>query len=88
MNSSDSYLIVEVADSGIGLKLEEKEKLFNEFFRARNELTKDISGTGLGLTIVKRIADLYSGKIEVESEFNKGTKIKVYLPFLYKKKIA
>ncbi len=88
MDSNDSYLIVEVADSGIGLKLEEKEKLFNEFFRAKNELTKDISGTGLGLTIVKRIVDSYSGKIEVESEFNKGTKIKVYLPFLYKKKMA
>ncbi len=86
LNSSDSYLIVEIEDTGIGLKPDEREKLFHEFFRAKNELTKDISGTGLGLTIVKRIVDSYSGKIEVESEFNKGTKIKVYLPFLYKKK--
>ncbi len=86
LDSNDSYMIVEVEDTGIGLKPNEKEKLFNEFFRAKNELTKNISGTGLGLSIVKRIVDSYSGKIEVESEFNKGTKIKVYLPFLYKKK--
>ena len=86
LDSNDSYMIIEVEDNGIGLKPNEKEKLFNEFFRAKNELTKDISGTGLGLSIVKRIVDSYSGKIEVESEFNKGTKIKVYLPFLYKKK--
>ena len=87
-SSSESYLTIEIADSGIGLKANEVEKLFNEFYRAKNELTKDISGTGLGLTIVKRIIDSYSGKIEVESQFSKGTKIRVYLPFLYNKKKA
>ncbi len=84
INSTEVYLVVEIKDSGIGLKPEEKKKLFHEFFRAKNEFTKDISGTGLGLSIVKRIVDSYSGRIEVGSEFNKGTTFKVYLPFLYK----
>ena len=84
INSTEVYLCIEIKDSGIGLKLEEQKKLFQEFFRAKNEFTKDISGTGLGLSIVKRIVDSYSGKIEVGSEFNKGTTFKVYLPFLYK----
>ena len=82
INSTEVYLVTEIKDSGIGLKQEEKKKLFQEFYRAKNEFTKDISGTGLGLSIVKRIVDSYSGKIEVGSEFNKGTTFKIHLPFL------
>jgi two-component system, OmpR family, phosphate regulon sensor histidine kinase PhoR len=84
INSTELYLVVEIKDSGIGIKEEEKKKLFQEFYRAKNEFTKNISGTGLGLSIVKRIVDSYSGKIEVGSEFNKGTAFKVYLPYFYK----
>ena len=84
INSTEVYLVVEIKDSGIGLKPEEIKKLFHEFYRAKNEFTKDISGTGLGLSIVKRIIDSYSGRIEVGSEFNNGTTFKVFLPFLYK----
>jgi two-component system, OmpR family, phosphate regulon sensor histidine kinase PhoR len=80
INLSGNYIITEVKDTGIGLKMAEKEKLFQEFFRAKNEKTKDISGTGLGLSIVKRIVDSYSGKLEVESEFNIGTSFKIFLP--------
>lgn len=80
ISKSEDYLITEIKDTGIGLKPEEKKKLFSEFFRAKNELTKSINGTGLGLSIVKRIVDSYSGKIEVESEFGVGTTFKIYLP--------
>lgn len=84
ISKSEDYLITEIKDTGIGLKPEEKKKLFSEFFRAKNELTKSISGTGLGLSIVKRIVDSYSGKIEVESEFGVGTTFRIYLPFAVK----
>jgi len=80
ISKSEDYLITEIKDTGIGLKPEEKKKLFSEFFRAKNELTKSISGTGLGLSIVKRIVDSYSGKIEVESEFGSGTTFRIFLP--------
>lgn len=81
IRSSGNYVVTEIKDNGIGLKPEEKTKLFSEFFRAKNEKTKSISGTGLGLSIVKRIVDSHSGKIEVESEYGEGTIFRVYLPF-------
>jgi two-component system sensor histidine kinase ResE len=84
ISKSEDYLITEIKDTGIGLKPEEKKKLFSEFFRAKNELTKSISGTGLGLSIVKRIVDSYSGKIEIESEFGSGTTFRIFLPSSFK----
>lgn len=76
----DKYILLEIFDTGIGIKNEDQHKLFSEFYRAKNEFTKEISGTGLGLSIVKRIIDSYAGKIEFESEFQKGSKFFVYLP--------
>lgn len=75
-------MVIEIKDSGIDLKENEKKKLFQAFYKVKNEIIKDISGTGLELSIVKRIVDSYSGKIEVGSKFNKGTTFKIYLPFL------
>ncbi len=74
------YVLLEIKDTGIGMKPEEKERLFSEFFRAKNEMTKGIHGTGLGLSIVKKTIDWYSGKIETDSEFGKGTTFRVFLP--------
>jgi PAS domain S-box-containing protein len=74
------YIKISVWDTGIGLKPEEKDRLFEEFFRAKNPLTRNITGTGLGLTIIKKIVDSYAGKITVESEFEQGSRFTVYLP--------
>lgn len=79
-NINNHYFTFKITDSGIGLKDSEKEKLFQEFFRAKNENTRNISGTGLGLTIVKQIVDSYHGKIEIESEYGVGTTFMIYLP--------
>ncbi len=77
---STNYINVIISDTGIGMKPEEKNKLFQEFFRAKNAFTRGVSGTGLGLTIVKRIVDSYHGKIEVDSEYEKGTTFNIQLP--------
>ncbi len=71
---------LDVSDTGIGMKPEEKERLFEEFFRAKNPHTRSITGTGLGLTLVKKIVDSYAGRIEAESEYEKGTTFTLYLP--------
>jgi signal transduction histidine kinase len=67
-------LRLEVADTGIGLTDEECTKLFGEFVRIKNEKTKTIQGSGLGLSTVKKISKLYDGDVHVESEPDKGSK--------------
>lgn len=80
LSSSSNYLNLVIKDSGVGMKPEEKSKLFSEFYRAKNDRTRGISGTGLGLSIVKRIVESYHGKIEVDSEFGIGTSFTINLP--------
>jgi two-component system, OmpR family, phosphate regulon sensor histidine kinase PhoR len=77
---SGNYVISKIADTGIGMRPEEKAKLFQEFFRVKNDQTRNIPGTGLGLSIVKRIVESYSGKIEVESEYGVGTTFIIKFP--------
>ncbi|MBL1211909.1 MAG: response regulator [Ignavibacteriae bacterium] len=80
VQTNNNYFLIDIADTGIGLTPEEKEKLFLEFYRAKNENTRNVSGTGLGLTIVKRIIDSYHGKITVDSTYGEGTIFKIQLP--------
>ena len=71
---------VAVKDTGIGMTSEERDHVFEEFFRARNEHTIDIPGTGLGLTIVKRLVDMHQGSITVESSPGRGSTFRICLP--------
>jgi signal transduction histidine kinase len=66
---------IKVQDKGIGISKEDQEHLFERFFRGRN--ADNIKGTGLGLHIVQRYVQLLGGRIEVESQLNKGTIITV-----------
>ncbi|MCX6164539.1 MAG: response regulator [Ignavibacteriae bacterium] len=78
---SGTYIVSKIADTGIGMKPEDKAKLFQEFFRVKNDQTRNIPGTGLGLSIVKRIVESYSGKIEVQSEYGAGTTFIIKFPY-------
>mgnify|MGYP006288808693 CR=1 FL=1 len=70
---------ISVSDTGIGLSKEEQEKLFNDFVRIKKSETKNILGSGLGLSIVKKIVDVYDGTVSVESEPDKGSTFTVTL---------
>lgn len=72
---------LEIEDTGIGLKEEDRKKIFMQFFRAKNKFTRNINGTGLGLSIVKTLVEANHGKIDVESVADKGTKFIIHFPF-------
>ena len=73
-------LVLEVADTGIGIAKEEQERIFERFYRVDAGRSADQGGTGLGLSIVKHGAMLHGGRVFVESEVGKGTKMRVRLP--------
>jgi signal transduction histidine kinase len=80
LEEADEKITITVKDSGIGMTGLEMEKLFQDFVRIKNEKTKNISGSGLGLSIVKKLAENYKGKIEVSSIPDKGSIFVVTLP--------
>ncbi|MBQ7594706.1 MAG: response regulator [Synergistaceae bacterium] len=79
-SGSEIILKFTVEDTGIGMRKEETKKMFEPFERANIVETRHILGAGLGLTLVKNIIDIMSGRIKLESEYGKGTKITFEVP--------
>ena len=69
-----------VKDTGIGMTKEETAKLFGEFVRIKNAKTRNILGSGLGLSILRKLATLYGGDVTVVSQPDVGTTFTVHLP--------
>jgi len=76
----NNYVIIKVADNGIGISKEDLPHVFDRFYRADKSRTKETGGTGLGLSIAKWIIMKHKGIIEVESQLDVGTKIIIKLP--------
>ncbi len=76
------HVRVRVTDTGYGIAKDDIPKVFDKFFRVRNERNRAISGTGLGMPIVKGIVEAHLGSIKLASEVGKGTTVTVELPLL------
>lgn len=77
-----TYAVFRVKDTGIGIELENKEIIFQEFRQASEGFSRSYEGTGLGLTLVKKMVELMNGRIEVESEPKKGSVFSIIVPGL------
>ena len=73
-------LNISVIDNGIGIKKEDLNRLFDEFYRVENEINQNVKGTGLGLTLAKKIVEAHHGKMSVISEPGKGATFYFTLP--------
>jgi two-component system phosphate regulon sensor histidine kinase PhoR len=86
--SHGDYLEVRVADTGIGIEAEEVPKIFDKFYRVKHPRTRQVIGTGLGLSLVKGLVEAHRGAVEVESEVGRGTVFRVLLPTLTSGKVV
>lgn len=73
-------LLLKIKDDGIGIPKNEQGSIFEKFYRSKDALRHSITGTGLGLTIVKQIVEAHGGTVEVESEIGKGSAFTVRIP--------
>jgi len=76
----DGYVHCAVSDTGIGMSPEDQARLFTKFFRSEDPAVREMTGTGLGLCIVKSLVELQGGEIEVASQYRKGTTFTFTVP--------
>jgi two-component system phosphate regulon sensor histidine kinase PhoR len=80
LEQNNEVIQAEVSDTGCGISEEELPKLFQEFFRSADPINSTIRGTGLGLSLVKRIVEAHHGKIWVTSKKGIGSTFYINLP--------
>jgi two-component system, OmpR family, phosphate regulon sensor histidine kinase PhoR len=79
---SDGLAIISVQDTGFGIAPDDVKRIFKRFYRVKNENTRMIIGTGLGLALVKRIVEAHQGRVYVKSEVGEGSTFTFDLPLL------
>ncbi|MCK6579118.1 MAG: ATP-binding protein [Anaerolineae bacterium] len=79
-SSGEEALTIAIRDSGMGISPEDQKAIFERFYRVRRPETENIEGSGLGLTLVKRLVDLHNGQIGLVSRLGEGTTFFVTLP--------
>jgi signal transduction histidine kinase len=77
---NDDFVTVHIQDSGIGIPVDERESIFEPFYRVDSSRSRELGGSGLGLSIVKTIVEKHNGKIFVDSELGGFSKITIVLP--------
>jgi signal transduction histidine kinase len=80
VSAGNEEIVLRVADQGIGIPAADQKRVFDRFFRAGDEMTRRTRGSGLGLALVKRIADAHGASIRLNSREGEGTEMIVSFP--------
>ena len=77
---TEDEAVIDVIDQGIGISRKEQNKIFNRFYRTSRKEISETEGSGLGLPLVKYIADAHGGEVRVESEEGRGSRFSLIIP--------
>ena len=80
--NEENFIVIKIADKGMGMSNSVKEKIFDKFFRETKGNIHNVKGHGLGLSYVKKIINLHDGMIYVDSTIGKGTTFLIKLPII------
>jgi signal transduction histidine kinase/DNA-binding response OmpR family regulator len=80
VNKQDDSVEISISDTGIGIPEEQLNKIFDRFYQVDQNISSEIQGTGVGLSLTKELVELHKGKILVESEEGKGSAFRILLP--------
>lgn len=86
-NGDQDFAEIVVTDRGVGISDEDREHVFDRFYRAHKDRSRETGGSGLGLSICKMIAELHEGTIDLRSKLGEGTTVKVRIPVTNHEKI-
>ena len=86
INSETKTINIKIEDSGIGIDETKRELIFEEFTQANENIEKKYGGSGLGLTISKKLIEILGGNITVKSEIDKGSIFEIYFPLEFENK--
>ena len=74
----EAGLLIRVADTGVGIREDDLDQVFEKFYRSEDDSVRKVSGHGLGLALVKEIVALHGGEIRVQSEFGEGSEFTIF----------
>lgn len=80
VNKETNTILLEVSDTGMGIPKDKQELIFERFGQVDSNLSRHAEGTGIGLSLVKKLVDVLDGKIELESELGRGSTFRITLP--------
>ena len=81
-DEAGAYIVISVRDTGIGVPSDEIQRLGERFYRVDRSRSRELGGTGLGLSIVKHLMIAHGGKMEIESQLGRGTKVSLFFPIV------
>lgn len=80
ISRGSDHAVIAVEDNGPGIAAEHREKIFERFYRIDPSRSRELGGTGLGLSLVKLAAEAHGGRVEVDSTIGRGTTFRLILP--------